>query len=59
MQIERSLSKIERDLRKKTLQRLANAVTDEAHWQKVLEKAGPAEREELERIVAPLLTFRR
>lgn len=48
------------DLERAALQRLANAVVDEAHWQDVLGSAYDAEtRAELERVVGPMLKFRR
>lgn len=42
------------------LQRLVNAVRDEAHWQDILAKAEtPESRAELERVVGPMLPFRK
>lgn len=47
------------ELQKAALQRLADAVQDEAHWQQILDQAAPEQREELERVVGPLLKFKR
>lgn len=47
-------------LQREALQRLANSVQDDAHWQQVLDSAtSPESRAELERVVGPLLPFRR
>lgn len=50
----------EEDLQRQALQRLANNVTNEEHWQTILASAPSEEnRDEIERVVGPLLTFRR
>lgn len=49
----------DRELQREALQALANGVQDEAHWDEILSQATPEQREELERVVAPLLKFRR
>ena len=49
----------DRELAKRGLQRIANAVESEEHWRRILDAAGPEQRDELERVVGPLLRFRR
>lgn len=50
----------EEEHQRQTLQRLANAVRDEQHWQDILAAAEtPESRDELERLVGPKLRFRR
>jgi hypothetical protein len=47
-------------LQRQQLQRLASQVRDEDHWRDILASATtPEQRDELERVVAPLLPFRR
>lgn len=52
-------SPTDEQLAKQQLQRMADAVQNEAHWHEILKTASQAEREELERVVGPLLKFRR
>jgi hypothetical protein len=60
LRIQRGATKEQRSLERRQVQRLANMVTDETHWQHILASAHTEEqREELERVVAPLLVFRR
>lgn len=50
----------QRKLERKHLQRMASKVQSEAHWQQILGSATSAEsRAELERVVGPMLSFRR
>ena len=50
----------EADLQRQAVQRLANSVRDEQHWLQVLDSASsPESRDELERVVGPMLPFRR
>lgn len=49
----------DRELQRHALQKLASAVQDEDHWQQILQAATEEQREELERVVGPLLKFRR
>lgn len=48
------------DLQRQAVQKLVANVVDDAHWQQILAAAeSDASREELERVVGPLLKFRR
>lgn len=48
------------DFERAKLQRLADAVRDEEHWQQILDfDTRPEVQEELERLVGPMLRFRR
>lgn len=50
----------ERELHRQQVQQLASRVRDEEHWQSILASAANDEqREELERVVGSMLTFRR
>ncbi len=50
----------EAELHRQQVQALAAQVVDEAHWRTILESAETDEqRQELERVVGPMLTFRR
>ena len=50
----------QRELERQAVQSLANRVSDEAHWQQILSTTQTQEqREELERVVGPMLSFRR
>jgi hypothetical protein len=50
----------EPDLQRQAVQRLASSVRDETHWAQILESAETEDqRTELERVVGPLLPFRR
>lgn len=50
----------ERELERQAVARLASNVVDEVHWQQVLASAETDEqRAELERVVGPMLAFRR
>lgn len=49
----------ELELQRKQVAALVAAVESEAHWQQILNSATPESREELERVVGPMLPFRR
>ncbi len=50
----------EAELQRQAVQRLANSVESEAHWAQILKTAeSPESRAELERVVGPMLPFRR
>lgn len=50
----------ERELHRQQVQQLASRVSSEEHWTAILASAGTDDqREELERVVGPMLTFRR
>lgn len=58
--VKKPVVETEAELERQAVQRLANAVQDEAHWAQVLDSAEtPEQRAELERVVAPMLRFRR
>lgn len=48
-----------RKLEREAVQGLASKVRDEEHWQHILASAEGTQREELERVVGPMLPFRR
>ncbi len=49
----------DRELQRRSLQNIANAVESEEQWAAILATAAPEQAEELERVVGPLLPFRR
>lgn len=58
--VKKPTAPTEEELQRQAVQRLANAVESEAHWAQILRDApSPANREELERVVGPMLKFRR
>ncbi len=58
--VKKPAAPTEQDLQRQAVQRLANAVESEAHWAQVLRDApSPESRAELERVVGPMLRFRR
>lgn len=60
MKIVRRKEKTEEELERAALARMASQVQDEAHWRQILSNADTdAQREELERVIGPMLTFRR
>jgi hypothetical protein len=52
-------TRTDEDFERQKLERFAELVTDEAHWQRILADASDASREELERVVGPMLSFRK
>jgi hypothetical protein len=60
LKIAKKAAPTEQELQKRALQQWANRVESEAHWAQILRDAPSSEsRAELERVVGPLLTFRR
>lgn len=57
--VKKPTAPTEADLERQAVQRLANSVESEAHWAQILKTAGETERTELERVVGPMLAFRR
>lgn len=57
--ITKTVTPAQRELERQALQQMASRVLSEAHWQTILTSADGPQREELERVVGPLLAFRR
>lgn len=57
--VKKATQPTEADLERQAVQRLANSVESEAHWAQILKTADPDSRVELERVVGPMLAFRR